>query len=84
LSEQAAETAAGAWPEYSRRVVEDRAQILVEWAEQAGEAVTAGQLVRFLRDGAEQNWIRRGVDRGRIGSGLHVWTGNAGSTGSEK
>lgn len=73
LAEQAAESAAGAWPAYRRRVVAEVSAGLVGWAEQAGEGVTVAQLSAFLRNGVEQTWLQRGVEQGRIASALHVW-----------
>ncbi len=75
IAEAAAEAAAASWPEYSRHVVTDRALRLVEWAEAAGEPATEAQIAKFLSDGAQQDWIRRGVARAKnpISSGLHVW-----------
>lgn len=73
LFEQAAEAAATDWPDYSLSCLTERATTLAGWADEAGEPVSAEQIARFFRDGAGQAWIRRGVERGRISSGLHVW-----------
>jgi len=75
IFEQAAESAADSWPAYSLAVLTDRAAVLVGWADEHGEAVTAEQAARFLREGASADWLRRGAERAQnpIGSTLHVW-----------
>jgi hypothetical protein len=75
IFEQAAESAAGDWDDYSLHVLTDQAIRLAGWAEQAAESVTAEQLAGFLRAGASQDWLRRGAERSDkpIASTLHVW-----------